>query len=578
MRTTVLLVALAVAGCTAEISGTPGTKPGPNGTTTSNPGTPGSPNGGAASVGGGGASATNMTPGVESPSPRLLRQLTLKEYGATVTDLLHITNPDTTAIPPDVTIAGYTTNVTGTFVNQSYMDAYASTGAALAARAVKEAYASLVTCTTQDTACATTFITSFGLHAFRRPVTGDETARYLKLFDNSVTGGDFKVGVGLALQTMLISPNFLFRSELGTDAGQGAFSLTQYELASALSYTYWGTMPDDALFSAASSGALSNKTEIETQARRLLTDQRGRARVASFFYEWLESPRAYIAAKDMGTYPNLYKGAAGLSGIVDAMRAEEDAFVTNVVFDSTKKFSELFTANYTFANDTLAGYYGLALPGTGAVPAKVSLGAGSPRGGLLTTGMFLLGHARTNESSPTQRGHLIRANILCTDIPPPPPNVNTAITQGAPGATARQQITALTSTGICVTCHSLQDPIGFGLEGFGGDAMPRTMDNGGVVDSSGQINGLAGNAAPVTFNGAKELSTFLATNNVARKCLATNYYRYARGFVPLAADLPASDRLGQAFVDNDQDIPDMFVQVALQDSFTSRRSAETLTQ
>ncbi|HEX3852644.1 MAG TPA: DUF1592 domain-containing protein [Polyangiaceae bacterium] len=580
MRTTVLLVALAVAGCTAEISGTPGTKPGstgPSGTTTNN-GMPGSPNGGAASVAGGGAGSTNMTPGVEGPSPRLLRQLTLNEYRSTVTDLLHITDPDTTAIPPDVTIAGYTTNVTGTFVNQSYMDAYASTGAALAARAVKEAYATLVTCTTQDTACATTFITSFGLHAFRRPVTSDETARYLKLFDPSVTGGDFKVGVGLVLQTMLISPNFLFRSELGTDGGQGTFALTQYEVASALSYTYWGTMPDDALFSAASSAALANKTEIETQARRLLADPRGRARIASFFYEWLESPRAYIAAKDIGTYPNLYKGAAGLSGIVDAMRAEEDAFVTNVVFDSTKKFSELFTADYTFANDTLAGFYGLPAPGTGDKAAKVSLGAGSPRAGLLTMGMFLLGHARTNESSPTQRGHLIRANILCTDIPPPPPNVNTAISQGAPGATARQQITALTSTGICVSCHSLQDPIGFGLEGFGGDAMPRTIDNGGTVDSSGQINSLPGTSAPIAFNGAKELATILATNDIARKCLATNYYRYARGFVPLATDLPASDKLGQTFVDTDQDIPDMFVQVALQDSFTSRRSAETLTQ
>src|SRR5882724_1648229 len=225
----------------------------------------------------------------------------------------------------------------------------------------------------------------------------------------SVTGGDFKVGVGLVVQAMLISPYFLFRSELGADNGQGFFALTQYELASALSYTYWGTMPDDALFSAANSGALANKAELETQARRLLADPRGRARIASFFYEWLESPRAYIAAKDMGTYPNLYKGTNGLTGMVDAMRAEEDAFVTNVVFDSTKKFSELFTADYTFANDTLAGYYGLPAPGTGDKASKVALGAGSPRGGLLTMGMFLLGHARTNESSPTQRGHMIRA-------------------------------------------------------------------------------------------------------------------------------------------------------------------------
>ena len=246
MRTTVLLVALAVAGCTAEISGTPGTGPASNGSSTNN--SPGAPSGGAASVGAG----SNMTPGVESPSPRLLRQLTLSEYQSTVKDLLKITNPDTTAIPPDVAKDGFTTNATGTFVTQSYMDAYSSTGTALASRAVTEAYASLVPCSTQDTACASTFITSFGLHAFRRPLSSDETARYLKLFDSSVTGGDFKVGVQLVVQTMLVSPYFLFRSELGADGGQGTFTLTPYELASALSYTYWGTMPDEALFTAAS--------------------------------------------------------------------------------------------------------------------------------------------------------------------------------------------------------------------------------------------------------------------------------------------------------------------------------------
>jgi hypothetical protein len=561
MRSGLLLFALVASGCTAEITGTLGT--------TQATGT----NGGTSTSSGAGAS---VTPAVESPSPRLLRQLTLSEYQNTVTDLLQITNPDTTAIPPDVTVDGYTTNVTGTFVTQAYMDAYSSVGAALADRAVTESFAALVPCATQDSACASTFVTTFGLRAFRRPLSADETARYLKLFDPSVTGGDFKTGVGLVAKAMLISPLFLFRSELGADTGQGNFTLTPYEIASALSYTYWGTMPDDALFAAAKSGALADKTEIETQARRLLADPRGRTRVASFFYEWLESPRAYIAAKDMGTYPNLYSGPSGFTGLVNAMRAEEDAFVNNVVFDSSKKFSELFTADYTFANDTLAAYYGLPLPGTGDETSKVSLGSGSARGGLLTLGMFLLGHARTNESSPTQRGHLIRANILCTDIPPPPPNVNTAISQGTPGKTAREQITALTSTGICVTCHSLQDPIGFGLEGFDGAAQPRTMDNGEAVDTSGQISGLAGTTAPITFNGAKQLSTILSTNDIAQKCLATNYYRYARGFAPQGVDSAASDILSQKFASENLDIADLFVQVALQDSFTTRRSAETL--
>jgi hypothetical protein len=173
------------------------------------------------------------------------------------------------------------------------------------------------------------------------------------------------------------------------------------------------------------------------------------------------------------------------AGIVNAMRGEEDAFIKNVVFDSTKSFDELFTANYTFVNDTLAAYYGFPLPGTGATFTKVPIPSGSDRGGLLTLGMFLFGHARTNESSPTQRGHVIRANLYCQDIPPPPAGVNPVVMDGTPGKTAREQILSLTSTGICVNCHSLQDPIGFGLEGFGGDALQRAMDNGEAVDMSG---------------------------------------------------------------------------------------------
>src|SRR5882757_7520746 len=124
------LVALATTGCTAQITDISG----PSGASK------GGSAGGQATNGDGGAA---VTPAVESPSPRLLRQLTLSEYGSTVTDLLHLTNPDTTAIPPDVTVDGYTTNVTGTFVTQSYMDAYSSVGAALAERAVSESYTAL---------------------------------------------------------------------------------------------------------------------------------------------------------------------------------------------------------------------------------------------------------------------------------------------------------------------------------------------------------------------------------------------------------------------------------------------------
>jgi hypothetical protein len=256
------------------------------------------------------------------------------------------------------------------------------------------------------------------------------------------------------------------------------------------------------------------------------------------------------------------------------MRAEEDAFITHVVFDSTKKFGELFSADYTFVNDRLATFYGLPSPGTGASPSKVSLGAGSPRGGMLTLGMFLLGHARTNQSSPTQRGHMIRANLLCDDVPPPPPNVDPTVQPGTPGKTGRQQIEALTGSGACGACHGLMNPIGFGLEGFDGAAQFRTTDNGEPVDATGEIRGLAGGT--ITFDGPKALSAVFATNDVSRACLAANYHRYTRGFGAQGIDVGAVDKLTQDFVRGDLELPDLFVRVSLQDSFVARRSAEVL--
>jgi hypothetical protein len=338
-------------------------------------------------------------------------------------------------------------------------------------------------------------------------------------------------------------------------------------------------MPDDTLFASAASGALANKMEIDAQVRRLLLDPRGRSHIATFFAEWTEASRAYVATKDLATYPTLFKDAAAETAIVDAMRAEQDAFVTNVVFDSTKKYSELFTANYTFVNDRLATFYGLPIPGTGEKTTKVALKAGSPRGGLLGLGMFLYGHARTNQSSPVQRGHMIRANILCTDVPPPPVGVDATVKPGTPGKTGRAQIEFLTNSGSCPSCHGLMNPIGFALEGFGGAAEERTTDNGDPVDTSGEMKGFTNAAgATITFNGARELSNVLATNDQAKACLASNYFRYTRGFLPSGVDVVAVEKLGQNYATRDLDIPELFVGVALQDSFMTRRSVEVLNQ
>jgi hypothetical protein len=569
MRAHCAAAALFALGCTGQISQG-------GGGVGASAGSGGGPSG-LAGTGGNVTGAGGTTPGgvpVEGPSPRLLRQLTNGEYRATVGDLLGLAAPDTTAIPPDVSVAGFTTNVTGAFVTEAHLDAYSSVGAALATRALGESYAKVVPCKTKDQACAAQFVESFGKRAFRRPLTAEEKARYLTLFDAAVTGGDFDTGVQLTVRAFLVSPAFLFRSELGRDAGGGRFVLTPHEIASALSYTYWGTMPDDELFAAADSGALANRATIETQARRLLNAPRGRARIAGFFSELIEAPRAFVAAKDMGTFPSLYSGPGGFPAVIEAMRAEEDAFVTNVVFDSTKKFSELFTADYVYVNDRLAGLYGLPAPGSATAVKKVALPPGSKRGGLLTLGMFLLGHGRADQSSPTQRGHLIRAGLLCADVPPPPPGVDATVKPGTPGKTGRQQIEAITGSGTCAACHTLMNPIGYALEGFDGAGLERTMDGGEPVDTSGALNKLGGQS--YTFNGPRELSAIIAQNAQAKACLAESYHRFTRGFVAKGEDHGAVEKLGGDYATRDLDLPELFVQLALQDSFVTRRSAEVV--
>lgn len=566
MRKGWLVALLVAAGCTGEITEQSGNVPG------------GAVSGG--NTGGGSGGIENVAPDCtdESPSPRILRQLTRGEYQRTVADLLSLSDPDVTAVPPDREVRGFTNNVTVAFVDEQRMDAFATTAAALTARALNESYGKVVPCATKDDACAAQFIDAFGLRAFRRPLSEAEKARYLALFDAGVTGGSFDKGVELTIRSLLISPSFLFRSELGQSDGAGNFRLTPYETASALSYLFWGTMPDAALLGSAQSGALANKAEIEAQARRLLADQRGRATVAQFFYEWLESPRAYVASKDVASFPKLSSQEV-VDTIRGAMREEQDRFVTNVVFDSSKRFSELFDATYTFANGALADYYGLPSAGLGATTQKVELGAGSARGGLLTLGMFLFGHARTTASSPTQRGHMIRANILCEDIPPPPPDVDTAATPAMPGRTTREQILALTANGVCPSCHMLQDPIGFGLEAFDGAAVTRATDNGVPIDATGVINGINGpSGEKLEFDGARQLSALVGQNPKARACFTTNYYRFARGFDAKGVDTCAVNKLSQELIEGDVELPELFVKLALQDSFTKRRSTEVLSQ
>jgi len=504
-----------------------------------------------------------------------LRQLTRSEYGATVGDLLGMSNPDTTAIPPDTQMRGFTNNVAVSFVDDQHLDAYSSVATTLAAKAITDSYAKLVPCATEDNACAASFIDNFGLHAFRRPLTDPEKARYLALFDPAVTGAQFKTGVQLVIRAMLISPSFLFRSELGKDDGKGNFVLTPYETASRSRTCSPAACPTLPCSPSAASGALANKAEIEAQARRLLADARGRLQVAHFFYEWLESPRAYVATKDSAAFPKLFttpqtldkiKGPCAKSKISSSRtscstRPSTSTSCSTPPTPSPTRSRQLLRTTVERWRDDAAGRLGrrfaarrLAHPGH--VPVRPCAHFG-----------FVTHSARSHDPrQPAVQRHSAASA-----------NVDTAIAPATPGNTTREQILAVTGNGVCPTCHKLQDPIGFGLEGFDGagrgshDGQRRAGRHHGRNQRHDRTHGRSAHLQRPTRavdGGEQEPERARLLHHQLLPLCA----RLRRQGV----DTCAVNKLKNELVTNDVAIPELFVKLATQDSFTQRRTADVV--
>jgi hypothetical protein len=245
--------------------------------------------------------------------------------------------------------------------------------------------------------------------------------------------------------------------------------------------------------------------------------------------------------------------------------------VTNVVYDGTHGFGELFTAEYVLANGALASFYGLA--GGGAQPAKLAAPGGAQRlrGGLMTLGAVLGTHAHPNESSPVRRGLFVRTRLLCQTLPPPPPTLNIMPPGLDPTLTTRARFARHSSDKACSICHALMDPVGFGFERYDGVAAYRAQENGLTVDASGSLTGLEAldDDTVTPFDGPVALGALLARSPNAQACIARQLFRYARGG-ERAADACAIKSLQAAFTGNGLDLQRLILDVIRQPSFLAR--------
>ena len=380
-------------------------------------------------------------------------------------------------------------------------------------------------------------LTAFLARAYRRPPTKEEVDWVVKFAQYSIVHDGFSGaasaelaidhGEQLAIRAALLSPNFLFRMELDPHphGSSKVYALTEYQLASRLSYFLWSTMPDDELFSQAKAGTL--RQNLDAQVTRMRKDPKAISLTKDFMGQWLET-------RGLENTPNVDKA------LLASMRGETEQFF-NYIVANDRPITDMLFADYSFVDERLAKLYGI--PGvTGNEFRKVQLDP-ARRGGVITQASFLtltskpLGDGL--RTSPVVRGKFILENLFNQKIPPPPPDVPPLKldTNKQLVGTVRQIFEQHRQSPVCAGCHARMDPYGFALENYSGIGEWRDKDNNIPVDASGEINGKKF-TTPAEFRKVLETRKGDFRRAVVRKVLSYALGRGIQGY-----DRPAIEQI-----------------------------------
>jgi hypothetical protein len=378
--------------------------------------------------------------------------------------------------------------------------------------------------------CARKILSRLARRAYRRPVTDADVRTLVDFYRAGRGTRGFEGGIELALERLLISPEFLIRIEQDPNAATpGApYRISQVELASRLSFFLWSSIPDDELLDLAAHGKLSGAAVLEQQVRRMLRDPRATALVTNFAGQWLYLRNMASLSPDPALFPEFDRN------LRDAIQRETELFLESQLRED-KTVVELLTADYTFVNERLARFYGI--PNIyGNHFRRVSL-PGDSRAGLLGQASILMVTSYPNRTSPVLRGKWLLENILGSPPPPPPPNVPPLKENGeggAPPATVRARMEEHRKNPICASCHARMDPLGFALENFDAIGRWRTTDAGAAIDASGTFPNGARFSGPVELRRVllDQRESFVET--LIEKLLT---YALGRGLEPY--DMPA---------------------------------------
>jgi hypothetical protein len=466
--------------------------------------------------GGGGPGGSPTAPDCTDLGPPMLRRLTSVQMTNTLEALFRDPNVPAGRVLTDPVVDGFRVDATEAVIRDLDAQQLMNYAEIVADWAVTQKLGQLVTCNQSDPACRRQFVSDFGRRAYRQPLSEESISAYAALFDPEATFAD---GAKVVITTMLQSPFFLYRREIGEPDPnqQGTQRLTPYELASNLSYMLTDRPPDDALMAAAEQGRLSSVEDLEAEAERLLGTQEAAETFSHFVRGWL-------LTEDLPERARVDPTNQLTDAIKGAMLAETDAFFVDLM-RTGGGVGDFLTAPYTYINQTLGNYYQI-YGVSGDQLQRVDIPAGTRAPGVLGQGSILVRHALADSSSPVQRGKLVRERFLCEDIPPPPPNVNPVLGDPNGAVTTRQRYEQHDADPVCRSCHQKMDEIGFAFEHFDGFGRRRDQEGGVPIDSTGVILGRPEGDIPL--DGLESVSNYLAGSPAVEQCLVRfmSYYSY----------------------------------------------------
>ena len=328
-----------------------------------------------------------------------------------------------------------------------------------------------------------------GRKAYRRELKPEDMHRLLDFFRSGDDQHGYESGIESAITAILTSPHFLFKippSDLAvmTDDDlkeRGTRRISDYELASSLSFFLWSSLPDELLLHLASENRLHEPAELARQVKRMLADPRASNLTSNFASQWLHLRNLGSITPDGRKFPDFDEN------LRLAMRRETELHFESMVTNNASVL-DLIQSEHTYLNERLAKHYGI--PGVhGSRYRRVNLLPHHHRGGILRQGSILTLTSYATRTSPVVRGNWVLKNILGATIPPPPDDVPGLEEQPSlvDSSSVRERLLQHRSDSACASCHELMDPIGFALENYDAVGRWRDRDHGLPILTTGML-------------------------------------------------------------------------------------------